>query len=271
MQERIDGARRALNLELPVPSASLAHLTWLLGQPACTGTELVELVVSDMSMASAVLKTVNSSMFGVSGRVKSVREAITYLGTRELAAMALQHGLREVFPPMPELSSMWDRAALRGRMMGHLGEILRMDGWAAHSAGLFEECGKALLLRHAPERYRPVLANAGADDRALVFMELEAFGVSHDVLGAALCETWGLVPAAVYSVRHHVEVQATLELPKQPAFRAVCALSVLVNCLMRDPEGAPCTIAQFAEPLELSPAEIENAVRLLRAWLPTSA
>ena len=77
-----------------------------------------------------------------------------------------------------------------------LPESSHVDPWAAHSAGLFEECGKAVLFRHAPDRYRKVLA-AAEDDEALLLLEHDAFGVSHDALGAALCETWGLAPAAV--------------------------------------------------------------------------
>ena len=34
---------------------------------------------------AAVMKAVNSSLYGLAGRVQSVQQAITYLGTREVA------------------------------------------------------------------------------------------------------------------------------------------------------------------------------------------
>jgi hypothetical protein len=67
-------------------------------------------------------------------------------------------------------------------------------------------------------------------------LEHAEFGVGHDTLGAALCESWGVAAPAVDSVRFHVIVNATLELPMQVQRRAICALSALAYALMTDPE-----------------------------------
>ena len=53
-------------------------------------------------------------------------------------------GLRAAFPPAVELEPVWTRAAKRGLLMGRMGQMLGVDPWAAQSAGLFEECGKAV-------------------------------------------------------------------------------------------------------------------------------
>jgi HD-like signal output (HDOD) protein len=153
-----------------------------------------------------------------------------------VAAVTFQLGLRAVFPLAPELAPVWERAAVRGLLMGRIGQAIDVDAWAAHSAGLFEECGKAVLFRHAADRYRVLLAKA-ADDEALLMLEHAEFGVSHDALGAALCETWGLAASAVASVRYHVIVNTTRELPMQLPRRAVCALSALAHALMTDPDS----------------------------------
>jgi HD-like signal output (HDOD) protein len=123
---------------------------------------------------------------------------------------------------------------VRGLLMSRIGQVLGIDPWAAHSAGLFEECGKAVLFRHARPRYAAMLLEA-ADDEELLLLEHAEFGVSHDALGAALCESWGLAAPAVASVRYHVIVNATRELPMQLPRRGVCALSALAYALMSDP------------------------------------
>ena len=88
---------------------------------------------------------------------------------------------------------------------------------------------------------------ASTSDTELVEREYEAFGVSHDALGASLCESWGLGPAAVASVRHHVRVNALRQLPAQAPRRAICALSALANALMNDP-GTLEEVAQAVAP-----------------------
>jgi HD-like signal output (HDOD) protein len=231
----VDAQLRSLNIDVPAQPEALVKLSLLLADDDVNMQALGGLIESDMALAAAVLKAVNSSLYGLSGRVQSVQQAITFLGTREVAAVTFEMGLKAVFPAAPELDPVWERAGVRGLLMGRIGQALDVDAWAAHSAGLFEECGKAVLYRHSPERYRPLLKLA-KDDEELLFLEHQEFGVSHDALGAALCESWGLAPAAVHSVRFHVIVNSTRELPMQVQRRAICAVSALANALMLDPE-----------------------------------
>ena len=266
----VDPELRALNIDIPAQPESLVKLSILLAEEEVNLQHVSALIESDMALASAVLKAVNSSLYGLSGRVQSVHQAITYLGTHEVAAVTFEMGLRAVFPGAPELAPVWERAAVRGLLMGRIGYAIGVDPWAAHSAGLFEECGKAVLFRHAMSRYKPLMTNA-ANDEELVFLEHQEFGVSHDALGAALCESWGLAPAAVHSVRFHVVVNSTRELPVQLQRRSICVLSAVAHALMTDPETLEDVVNAVAPQAQLEPelvlrgarrvqAQIENAV-----------
>jgi HD-like signal output (HDOD) protein len=150
--------------------------------------------------------------------------------------------------------------------MGRLASALSLDAWAAHSGGLFEECGKAVLFRHAPDHYRAML-RAAVNDSELASLEHAGFGVSHDALGAALCESWGLGAAAVASVRHHVAAQATLQLPEAVARRPVCALSVLAHALDTAPTTLDTVVAAIAPQADLDPTLMLRALQRVDAQL----
>jgi HD-like signal output (HDOD) protein len=229
----VDPQLRTLDIDIPSQPEPLMRLSLLMAEDQTNMTALGALIESDMALAAAVLKAVNSSLYGLSGRVQTVQQAITYLGTREVAGLVLEIGLRALFPPTAELQAIWQRAAQRSLVMGRLAAALQMDAWAAHSAGLFEECGKAVLFRHAPDHYRSVL-RAASNDVELMELECTAFGVSHDALGAALCESWGLSPAAVASVRHHVVAQTDVDVPQSLSRRSILALSVVAAGMVRD-------------------------------------
>lgn len=231
----VDPELRTLDIEIPTQPEVLVKLSLLMAADDIDLLAVSALVETDMALAAAVLKAVNSSLYGLRGRVQTVHQALTYLGMREVAAITFEMGLRAAFPPAPELDPVWARASQRGLLMGRMGQMLGVDPWAAHSAGLFEECGKAVLYRHAPAHY-PAMLRATQEDAELVKLEHTAFGVSHDALGAALCESWGLAPASVASVRSHVEVQATLQMPDTLQRRSVCAISVIAWALMNAPE-----------------------------------
>ncbi len=156
----VDAQLRSLNIDIPAQPESLVELSLLLAAEEVNLQALNALIATDMALASAVLKAVNSSLYGLRGRVQSVRQAITYLGTREVAAITFEMSLRAVFPASPKLEPLWQRAAVRGVLMGRIGQAVGVDPWAAHSAGLFEECGKAVLFRHAPERYGALMEQA---------------------------------------------------------------------------------------------------------------
>lgn len=226
---------RSLNIDIPAQPAALAELSLLLAEEEVNFQAVGSLIEQNMALAAAVLKAVNSSVYGLSGRVRSVHQAITYLGVREVVALTFEIGLRAVFPIAPELEPVWERASVRGLLMGRIAQALCIDPWVAHSAGLFEECGKAVLYRHAPMEYPLLLREAAADESALLLLESRTFRVTHDALGAAMCETWGLASAAVHSVRYHVSVNVTRQLPEQVDRRSVCAISALANALMSDP------------------------------------
>ena len=253
---------RKLDIDIPAQPQALVKLSLLLAEDDINLQAAAALIESDMALAAAVMKAVNSSLYGLKGRVQNVHQAITYLGMREVAGITFEMGLRAAFPPAPELDPIWKRAAWRSRVMARLAQRLSQDAWDAHAAGLFEECGKAVLYRHAPEHYRTMLrAAAAADDMALVEMERVGFGVSHDALGAALCESWGLATSAAHSVRHHVQAQATRELPPPPARREICALSVLAHLVETDPVDAEAAATALAAQAGLDAERVLGALR----------
>jgi hypothetical protein len=113
-----------------------------------------------------------------------------------------------------------------------------------------------VLYRHSPEKYAPMLA-AARSDAELVEMEHAAFGCGHDDVGANLCEAWGLTPAAVASVRHHISIHDTLRLPRV-SHRYICVLSALAHTITNEP-------SQLDEvAMKLAPQAMLDQTSLLR-------
>ena len=249
----VDPQLRSLKIDIPAQPDVLVKLSLLITDQNVNLQAVGALIAGDMALASSVLKAVNSSFYGLTSRVRTVQQAITYLGMREIKSVTFAMGLRAVFPHAPELVPLWQRASVRAMLMSRIGQAVQVDPWAAHSAGLFEECGKAVLFRHSSGRYRALLRTA-ADDEELLMLEQREFGVGHDTLGAALCETWGLVPSAVTSVRYHVIVNATRQLPADVDGREICVLSALANALMTDPDTLEEVASALAPQAKLDPA-----------------
>ncbi len=258
----MDVDSKLLQVDIPARPEALVKLGALLAADDVNLQALGDLIESDMALAAAVMKTVSSSLYGLRGRVQTVQQAVTYLGMREISAVTYEIGLRSVFPASVELDEVWERASVRGLLMGRLAHELGMDAWSAHTAGLFEECGKAVLFKHAQAIYQPML-KAAANDAELVALEERAFGTSHDVLGAKLCEGWGLSAAAVSSVQHHVRIHHIRQLPRV-AGRMVCVLSGLAYALMTDPDSLEAVTQALAPQAMLDQSSLLKGARKVK-------
>jgi HD-like signal output (HDOD) protein len=248
-------------LDIPAMPAALVRLSRLLQAEEVDLKALASLVESDMALAAAVMKAVSSAATGVRGRVNSVQQAVTFLGIREVAAITYEVSMRAAFPPIVELDLVWKRGARRGNLMKFLAQKMRVEPYAAHAAGLFEECGKAVLFRHAPDHYRSMLRAAPAD-MDLVILERAGFGIGHDELGARMCEAWMLSPEAVSSVRRHLEVLLTGELPAEPEPRELSAVSAIVWTIMNNPGKLGEAVQHYAPQIGRDPDAVMDAAEV---------
>lgn len=245
----IDPQLRNLNIDLPACPGTLVKLSLLMADENCAIDTLAALIETDMALASAVVRTVNSALFGLLKRVETVHEAVRYLGMAQVAGLTYEIGLRGAFPPSPTLQSIWDRAGVRGLAMGRIARQLDVDPWQAHTAGLFAESGRAVLYAHDRTRY-VALEQQAPDEAQLCASEIEAFGVSHAALGAALCQSWGLSREVTDSVRARVNNpgQWTTE---RPTVQKLLAIGHVVDLLVLNPETAsqPMAVWTTMEPI----------------------
>lgn len=196
----IDPSLRNLDIDLPACPQSLLKLSMLMNDEDANLSSIAGLIEQDMALAAAVVRTVNSAMFGLLRRVESVPEAVRYLGTREVSALTFEIGLRGAFPPSALLNALWDRAGKRGLAMGRAAPDLDIDPWLAHTAGLFAESGQAALLAHDTAGYT-AMVKTSPDELERLDDEATRYGLNHAVLGGALCQAWGLAGDVAGSVR----------------------------------------------------------------------
>jgi HD-like signal output (HDOD) protein len=252
-----------IELKLPAHPRTLIGLSGLMNKPDVNLVEVSALIETDLSLAAAVMQAVNAPIYGLKGRVQSVQQAVSYLGLREISAIVCESALRDAFPQVPELLAVWERARLRGMLMGRIAQALSMEAWGPHTAGLFEESGKAVLYAYAPETYAGMLSAAAGSDVALCDAERRAWGIDHAEIGARLCEQWCLPASTVNCVRHHVAVQGTWRLPPV-SHRYVCVLSALAHTLVHAPSRLEEAIGKIAPQAMMDQSTLARAMQRVK-------
>jgi HD-like signal output (HDOD) protein len=236
---------RNLNIDLPACPSTLVKLSLLMAEEDSSIDQLSSLIETDMALSSAVVRTVNSALFGLLKRVETVHEGIRYLGMAQVAGLTYEIGLRGAFPPSPLLQQIWDRAGIRGLAMGRIARQLDVDPWQAHTSGLFAETGRAVLYAYDRQRYQ-ALEVSGNDEALLCAAEIEAFGVSHSALGAALCQSWGLSRDVSDSVRARPNAPSQWT-QERPAVQKLLTIGAAVDALLLNPDSSGDPQAVWAE------------------------
>jgi HD-like signal output (HDOD) protein len=240
---------RNLNIDLPACPSTLVKLSLLMAEENSSIDQLSALIETDMALSSAVVRTVNSALFGLLKRVETVHEGIRYLGMAQVAGLTYEIGLRGAFPPSPLLQNIWDRAGTRGLAMGRIARQLDVDPWQAHTTGLFAESGRAVLYAYDRQRYT-ALGTEQSDESLLCAAEIEAFGVSHSALGAALCQSWGLSREVADCVRARPNTTSQWS-TERPTVQKLLTIGAAVDKLLLNPvdTASPDAVWQELEPV----------------------
>jgi diguanylate cyclase (GGDEF)-like protein/putative nucleotidyltransferase with HDIG domain len=187
---RVLGALRRIG-PLPVLGGTVARVRALADDPLATTGDLVAVVEADEAFAANLLRYANSAANARPIRARTIRQAITLTGRRQLTRIAVEaatYRFLERFPGGGELS--------RGQLHVHAvsvaayaaaaAELRGAHADSAHLAGLLHDVGKLLM----PAAFGADAVNAIAaeapygDERAL--LERRRFGIDHAGAGALL-------------------------------------------------------------------------------------
>lgn len=266
----MSAAEKLLNAELPPRPAVLASLTEQMHSDDPDLAQVSKLVSSDVGLAAAVVKTVNSPYFGLGRQVASVQQAVTYLGLAEVFGIVTGALLRRSFPSSePLMERLWDESAQRGALMGRSARELRvLAPDRAYTCGLFENCGMALMLLHA-QAYAELVKQNPAD---LPEQERARYGIDHGALGQALVRTWGLPEETALAVRHHHDLAKLDGSDIRWETRQLIVLSVVANQAMEQSRGrsSPSWVQDAplaSRVLTLTSDELEARVEILAGTL----
>lgn len=189
------GGRPKLTLgpqDVPPLPAALAEILQVANDPEVSFATLQRVIVRDQSLALRVLTVANSSYYGASRQIDSVRGAVALLGTRQVqnvaSALALAPSFESALGP-----GLWRHglacALWTEKIVAHVG-LPSIE--SLFTAALMHDIGIVMLLARAHERALPCIELARTSGRPLLDCERELLGWDHAELGAKVCENWRL-------------------------------------------------------------------------------
>ena len=193
---------------LPTPPTLALQIVERSRQVDCQVTELGDMLAMDPALCGRLLKTLNSTMYGLNRPVTSLTRAVTMLGLKPLRALILgltMSSMHRRMDPDEGLRAYWRESVAGAIITRELSRRLKYPSPDEDLvASLLRDLGMLVLRQSFPNFYQPVWDRGGnvpfADQCHWEKMNL---GVHHAELGAVLLQRWRLPDEFVEPIRYH--------------------------------------------------------------------
>lgn len=177
-----------------------------LAEPDSSPLEIHELICKDQSLAARVLKVANSSYYGASRCVSSIKEAIIFMGFDSIGYLVMSTVMEDMTLTAGKAGrSLWEHSICSAVGAKHLGGVLgfrRLE--EIFLAGLMHDIGKSALFLRVPEIMREVVLLVN-DGKSFLDAERELLGFTHTEVGQLLVQNWRFPLPMVDAVANHHE------------------------------------------------------------------
>ena len=192
--------RKMLDDIPPLPAFSM-QLTDMLHDPQLNAKQIASLVSTNPLISSRILRTVNSSYFGLTTKVTSVGRAITLLGYNNVHSLVMKEVLHAAMPAssgkeLDKIDELWLHSTMVSACSLYLSKnVLQCTEHDMGTIGLFHDIGKyfltAMKSRIEAELEMPSL-----------ILSIDS-GIDHASLGSILAAHWEMAEIVVKGIEYH--------------------------------------------------------------------
>ncbi len=167
-------------------------------------------IAADPGLSAQVLRFANSSFFGFSHRITTVRMALTLISVRTIRNFVLWNAVFSLLPN-PKIGSFllkqFYQSALRRAVFCkvYAGAFQGLDPEYVFVAGLFQDIALPVLVQHWPAEYEAILDTHDHGPAKIADLEMNRFGWNHALAGSMLVGEWGLGDEVSQNVAGHHE------------------------------------------------------------------
>ncbi len=197
--------------ELPALPQIYTRVTTLLDDVNASANKIGEVVQTEPSIASRILRMVNSAYYGLPYSVTSIPQTITLIGRDRLKDILIGTLLAGLFKNIENenfsMDTFWKHSIKTAIIARHIAmqSAHVLDHEALFTAGLLHDIGRLVIagqLQEEQAQIETMTAEGGLD---IIEAEITVLGFDHTDLSKALLQKWRLPDLLVSAVKNHHE------------------------------------------------------------------
>lgn len=210
---------------------TLAAVLKVVDDPDAGAKDIANIISTDVSLTTLVLKMVNSAYYNRSRRVAKISEAVAVMGINSLKVLALSSSvfsliggqdLMERFN-VKKISRHFIEVASIARSIAEA--IGSEDLEEAFVGGILHDVGILIMILFFKEKYSDVLKEMSRSGHGLLEAEKKLLGCTHCDVGAELIESWKLPSKLAFAVQNHHDFDNAGIIPEDSKFNNIIALA----------------------------------------------
>lgn len=204
--------------------------------------QIARTISNDPALTTKILRTVNSSYYGLAQPVSSISHGLVILGLNSVRTLALGFSLMTNLKGAAgeefDLNVVWRRslfAAVGARTIAKRVGVMQLE--EAFLGGLLQDMGIIAMVQGIGPKYIELLKGTGPSFENLWQLERKEFDLDHMHVGRSLAEHWKLPPILITPIRFH-EIPTGCPSDLRPMVQAVRAGAKAADVFLNEQSGA---------------------------------
>lgn len=197
--------------QLPTLPVVYSRLQKVLGDPRVSAQEVGSVIEQDQSLASKVLKIVNSAYYSFPRRISTLSQAVVILGFNEVKNLALSISVINAFGEYGNTAfdriAFWKHslavAVCAGCIAKKAGAAISNSHEEAFVAGLLHDIGKIVEDQFMHDIFQEAFQKGQTQGMLLFEAEKATMGFTHQETGEFITELWKLPSQLVITTSFH--------------------------------------------------------------------
>jgi len=196
---------------IPAFPSVIHKIMLLVTQEDYVVTDLVKLIEYDQSITANILKISNSAYFGTKHKIKTIHDAVVYLGQQNLIHVVQTAGASRFYRKASggyvlQAQDLWKHSVAVAIMSQILSQqsLQRVDP-TLYTAALLHDIGKVFLGEYVRESLLKIEELVNQNGYSFLEGEKEVLGVDHAALGGMIALHWNFPEEIREGIAYHHE------------------------------------------------------------------
>lgn len=204
----IDSILKSVDM-IPAFPAAIQKVAELLRDEDYAVADVVNVIKHDQAIAAIILKISNSAYFGARQKIRTIHDAVVFLGQQQLNRAVQTAGISRIYQKggkgyALQAKDFWEHSVAVALMSQILcKKIQGREDPVLYTAALLHDVGKVIMGEYVHEYFQKIIDRVKERKCSFLDAEEELIGINHADLGGRIAGHWNFPPEIRDAIAYH--------------------------------------------------------------------